>query len=86
MSNQYKLMIYFAVATLHYYRGMLTPGEDGELAGEWAAKNQAVLDQVVKEAKDLFDYELSHAQIGSAVLAYRANPSTEFYDGKEHVV
>jgi len=74
MSEQYRLMIYFAVATFHFYRNDIIPLEVGERYGVFAEKNKAVIKRVCDEALTLFQYELSDEQIGRAVKAYTAEP------------
>jgi hypothetical protein len=71
-SDQYHLMIYFAVATLHFYRKDIVPIKEGEVYGVFAKKNKGVLKRVSDEALSLFNYELSHEQIGRAVKSYCA--------------
>lgn len=73
MSPQYSLMIYFAVASFHFYRDEIRPA--GSTLGDWAEQNKQVIDRVVKEAREMFNYELSHQQIGQAVAAYLCSPS-----------
>ena len=68
----YKLMIYFAVATLYFYRDSIVEDSNPMTThGLWASANEKVLKQVQAEALRYFDYELSHEQIGKAVAAYR---------------
>ncbi len=73
MSPTYRLMIYFAVATLHFYRDSIISIESWETLGTFAERNRAVLDRVGQEARNLFGYELSHLQIGKAIAAYVAH-------------
>lgn len=70
MSRQYRAMVYFVVATLYMYRDDLQPIGSGELLGDFAEKNRAVLAQVGREALEYFDYELSHEQIGIGIRAF----------------
>ena len=68
----YRLMTYFGVATLHFYRApMATPGKT---LGDWAARNTELLRIVREEALEYFQYELSHNQIGQIVACYTATP------------
>jgi hypothetical protein len=70
MSPQYRLMSYFAVATMHFYRKDIVALEPGETLGSFADKNKKVIDRVIQEAKNLFNYELSHEQVGRAIEVY----------------
>jgi hypothetical protein len=70
LSGNYKAMVYFAVAILHFYRDELLPRTPGQTLGDFADANRPVIDQVLREAVQSFGYELSHEQIGRAVQAY----------------
>lgn len=72
-------MIYFGVATLHFYRDSLTEFKTGTTLGDWAKVNQSVMDKVFKEAVEYFGYELSHSQMGQIVGCYlmKANVSDD---------
>ncbi len=70
LSDQYKLMVYFAVATLHFYRADIVAVRGPKTAGEFAERNKDVIKRVCDEALNLFNYELSHEQVGRAVIAY----------------
>lgn len=72
MTKQYRLMIYFAVATFHFYREDIIPLEEGEQLGVFLKKNKDVVARVLLEAQRLFQYELSYRQIGTAIQAYTA--------------
>ncbi|MDB4984288.1 MAG: hypothetical protein JWM20_467 [Patescibacteria group bacterium] len=72
MSKQYRLMIYFAVATFHLYRKEIIPPKEGETLGIFAENNKNIVKRVCDEAKNLFKYELSHEQIGKAIAVYTA--------------
>jgi hypothetical protein len=74
MSEQYRLMIMFAVATMHFYRDDISIVQ-GETLGEFAERNKPVIDRVFEEALN-FGYEISHAQIGQAIKAYLCPPSS----------
>ncbi len=68
-------MVYFAVATLHFYRADIIPILLSETLGDFADRNKSVLDQICKEAIEYFGYELSHDQIGKAIEAYLCDPT-----------
>ena len=70
MSDLYRLMIYFAVATLYFYRSDIDPR--CKTVTEFVEKNRAIIDRVCDEAETLFSYELSHFQITRAIQAYLA--------------
>jgi hypothetical protein len=70
MNKEYRLMTYFAVATLYFFRDEIVPIVPGETLGMFAERNANVIRQVVDQGRDLFDYDLSHEQIGRAVRAY----------------
>lgn len=76
-SPEYRHMVYFACATLHFYRDSIKP--------EWAltmatntdkhvesfvAVHAELMARITQEARNLFQYELSHLQICRAVAAY----------------
>lgn len=70
--DNHKLMIYAAVATMHFYRKDIIPLREGEQYGVFAEKNAAVIQRVFDEVLHKFNYELSHMQIGTAIKAYTA--------------
>lgn len=70
MSEQYRLMIYFAVATLHFYRGSIAAVRGPQTSKEFRERNEAVIKRVSDEALSLFNYELSSEQMGRAITAY----------------
>ena len=72
MSEKYRLMVYFAVATLHFYRTDIAPVRGSQTVGEFMERNRGVIQRVCDEALSLFNYELSTEQIGRAVSAYLA--------------
>lgn len=72
MSKQYRLMIYFAVATLHFYRGSIVAVRGPQTPEEFREKNKEVVKRVFDEALSLFKYELSHEQMTRAIAAYLA--------------
>ncbi len=72
MSPQYRLMIYFIVATMHLYREDVIPLGENETLGSFAKKNRKVIDRVAQEGRNLFGYEISHEQVGKAIEAYLA--------------
>lgn len=69
-------MIYFAVATLHFYRKDIIPLEEGANLGSFAENNKDIIKRVIEESLSLFNYELSHEQIGKAIGAYVASPQS----------
>lgn len=85
MSEQYRLMVYFAVATLHLYRADIVVVRGAQTAEEFAERNKDVIKQVLDEALSLFNYELSHEQVGRAVIAYMA-PRQSITDTKVAIV
>lgn len=72
MPESYRLMVYFAVATLHLYRKSLKPYQFGETIEEFARRNVDVHERVMIEAMNLFGYELSHEQMRRAFASYLA--------------
>lgn len=72
-SKLYRSMIYFAVATLHFYRedirAVLDPNEFMEV-------NRPAMNQVFKECLHYMDYELSTEQMRRAVISYLAKPAS----------
>ncbi len=71
-SWNYRAAIYFAVATMHFYRDDVQPLVSGETLGDFAARNDSVVKRVCREAEHYLHYELSHEQIGRAIQAYLA--------------
>lgn len=67
---RYRAAIYFAVATLHFYREELLPLSPQQTLGDFADANRKVIDRVCEEALEYLRYELSHEQIGRALKAY----------------
>lgn len=76
MTDQYKLMIYFAVATLYFYRKDIVPCKEGQTLGVFADNNSAIIQKVKDEAISLFNYELSDEQIGRTLKAFCAEPQS----------
>lgn len=74
-SETYKLMTYFAVATLYFYRADIIDINPDETLGVFAERNKTVIDRVRAEALKYFKYELSHNQIGTAIEAYLCCPT-----------
>lgn len=72
MGANYRLMVYFAVATLHLYRSSILPYQFGETVEDFARRNVDVHERVMVEAKNLFGYELSHVQMRRAFASYLA--------------
>jgi hypothetical protein len=72
MSANYRLMVYFAVATLHLYRKSIEPYQFGETVEDFIRRNVDVHERVMVEAKNLFGYELSHEQMRRAFASYLA--------------
>jgi len=72
MGANYRLMVYFAVATLHLYRSSILPYQFGETVEDFARRNVDVHERVMIEAKNLFGYELSHEQMRRAFASYLA--------------
>ena len=72
MSEKYRLMVYFALATLYIYRKDIFPVNKINEKGInlFREKNRTVLKRVCDEAKNLFGYELSSGQIERAIAAY----------------
>lgn len=72
MSDQYRLMIYFAIATLHLYRSDIVANRVPYTFEEFAVHNKDVIKRAQEEALNLFHYELSSEQIRRAVTAFFA--------------
>jgi hypothetical protein len=73
MTEKYRLMVYFAIATLHLYRKDLSPPVVGESTEMTLHKNMKVVERVVAEGLNTFGYELSSTQIERAIYAYFAD-------------
>lgn len=71
LSPMYRAMIYFVVATLHFYRNDIKP----ELSVDRFRKvNSKVVKQVFHEATNDLNYELSHEQMSRGISAYMTQP------------
>jgi hypothetical protein len=70
MSEKYRLMTYFAVATLHFYRADIVAVRGPQTVEQFVERNEDIIKRVCDEAVSLFNYELSIAQVGHAVMAY----------------
>lgn len=66
-------MIYFAVATLYFYRDEIRPCRIGQ---NWQAVNKAVVKRVFDECIKYMNYELSVHQMDRAIAAYQSRPVT----------
>lgn len=69
MSEKYRLMIYFAIATMHLYRASIQDDDDD--LNTFKRRNQAVLLRVMQEARGVFAYELSAEQMDRAIISFR---------------
>lgn len=69
MSEKYRLMIYFAVATLHFYRNDIHPviGLDVD---RFVKLNEDLLVRIAQEGVNAYSYELSARQLACACAAY----------------
>lgn len=70
MSEQYRLMVYFAIATIHFYRDDLVILDKKATIEEIVSANSKLIKRVNEEAQNLFNYELSHEQICRAFYSY----------------
>jgi hypothetical protein len=68
MSKQYRLMIYFAVATFLFYSKNIV-SHSRMTVGEFREKNPDVVTRVFEEGKS-FGYELSWEQMSRAIAAF----------------
>jgi hypothetical protein len=71
MTEKYRLMIYFAVATLHLYRKSVCDNPNDDML-VFKRKNTDVILRVCQEARGTFGYELSAEQMDRAIGAFRA--------------
>lgn len=67
MSKEYRLMIYFVVSALYFYRQDLKYGISVETFREL---NAQVIKRVSDESLSLFDYKLHPEQIDRGIKAY----------------
>lgn len=75
-SVMYRMAIYAAVATMHFYRDdIVAPAHAEETLGVFAQRNSEVIKRMTDEVRHYFGYELSHHQIGAAIGAYLGSPS-----------
>lgn len=68
-SIMYRAMIYFAVATIYFYREDIKPVLN---VGEFRQAKKNVLDIVFRECMELMKYELSAIQMDRAIVSYLA--------------
>ena len=71
-NNEYKLMSYFVVGTLHFYRNDII---ESETVGEFRTNNPKLIQTIFEDGKKYFNYELSFNQISKGILAYMAKPN-----------
>ena len=69
MSEQYRLMIYFAHTTLCIYSKTIKCEREMTFA-EFREENHAVIERVYQEAITIFNYELSYNQMQAAINVY----------------
>ena len=67
MSKEYRLMIYFVVTTLYFYRQDIKYGVSVQTFREM---NAEVIKRVCDESLSLFDYKLYPEQIDRGIKAY----------------
>jgi len=70
MFDQYRSMIYFAVATLYSYEKDIIPLKEGEKTSVFMDNNKDILKRVCDEALSLFSYELDYSQVRCAIEKY----------------
>jgi len=85
MTEKYRLMIYFAVATLHIYSNGIDLS-DCYNRNRFREKYSNIIKRVFDEALSIFNYELSSEQIDKAISVFILNTlnpqnvnSTEVY-------
>ena len=69
MSEKYRLMIYFAHSTLVMYSATIVSSKEMNV-GEFMEQNKDVIKRVVQEGLNIFNYDLSYNQIGTASYTY----------------
>ncbi len=74
--DRYRLMIYFAVTVLHYYRASIVAVRGPQTPAEFAKRNEQVLAMVRTEALRLFNYQYELDDLMRAIEIY-LNPSQE---------
>ena len=67
MSKQYRMMIYFVVSTVYFYREDIKYGIS---VASFRELNPDVIKRVFAEGKSLFDYKLSSEQMDKGISAY----------------
>jgi hypothetical protein len=78
LSEMYRLMIYFAHSTLCIYSKTINCKQSMSI-NDFINSNEAVCKRVFKEAKSIFNYELSYDQMNCAINVYfitHFNPSS----------
>lgn len=71
-SREYRLMIYFAVTTIHMYSDGLKIHKTMNSRDFYEA-NIEVMDRVFQEGLNIMNYELSYRQINKACIVYMKN-------------
>lgn len=69
MTNQYKLMIYFAHSTLVMYSGSIYSRKKMNVS-EFRKWNKEVIKTVFDEGLSIMNYELSYEQVSRACLVF----------------
>jgi len=69
MSQQYKLMIYFAHSTLVIYSKTIVSNDKMNVAA-FRKKNKDVIHRVFEEGLSIMKYELSYEQMNAACLVF----------------
>jgi hypothetical protein len=80
MSDNYRLMIYFAHSTMVIYEKTIESNSNMTI-GEFRGKNKDVVKRVFDEGLSIFNYELSWNQIDAAIAVYlkaKHNPQSVY--------
>lgn len=69
VTRDYRMMIYFATATLHFYSADLISNEKMSVV-EFYGQNQSTCKRVFEEGLSIMNYEISSEQMNKACYAY----------------
>lgn len=72
MTDQYKLMIYFAVATLHIYQKEIRIETEMSVT-TFRDRYHYEVQRVFDECLSIFNYQLSYEQIDRAIVVFMKN-------------
>lgn len=70
MTEKYKLMLYFTIASLHLYRDCIGPPQEEETVETFMQNNKELLHRITVDAYRLFYWDMTLGQLQVAVMFY----------------